>query len=217
MGITARETPVFTLRARAQSPAMPRLVIDEALARAVPGEILKSLPIQKDRMVLAYLPAWNFGHVDNIGVGNNDGGVRTYFDWAELDTALTAPDSKQFWLALYARKTNSHATQGPIGVYKVLEEWTERPLRIKQPTTADEPSAKADYKIGDGWKLINIRDLVRACLKSKSKVHGVVVRFVKGARKSELENWSDYKMVSRVGVREWEGERPTLLIMEPKK
>ena len=35
-------------------------------------------------MVLAYLPDWNFGNVDNLGIGNNDGGVRTLIDWPAI-------------------------------------------------------------------------------------------------------------------------------------
>ena len=46
------------------------------LSRMIDGQIVEVSPITKDCMVLSYLPDWAHGNVDNIGVANNDGGVR---------------------------------------------------------------------------------------------------------------------------------------------
>ena len=62
------------------------------LAQLAPGPIVRTIPVSKDCMVLSYLPDWNFGNVDNIGVGNNDGGVRTLIDWPAIPlTKLVRP------------------------------------------------------------------------------------------------------------------------------
>ena len=52
---------------------------DPDLARRPPGPIGRAVPVSKDQMVLSYLPDWSFGHVDNIGIGNN--GCRTLIEW----------------------------------------------------------------------------------------------------------------------------------------
>src|SRR5262249_1235881 len=85
-------------------PLRPHPGVDAALAAAVPGRAVQVVPPSKDCMVLAYLPDWNFGNVDNLGVGNNDGGVRTLLDWPPLAPELTRPQNRRFYLALYARE-----------------------------------------------------------------------------------------------------------------
>ena len=54
------------------------------LPKDLPGPVVERLPINKDCMVLAYLPDWKHGNVDNIAVANNDGGVRALFAWKPL-------------------------------------------------------------------------------------------------------------------------------------
>ena len=46
-----------------------------ALSGTAGAQGLRTVAVLKERMVLAELPDWNFGNVDNIGTGNSDGGV----------------------------------------------------------------------------------------------------------------------------------------------
>ena len=81
-------------KVKGQQHAQP---VDPDLVKIAPGPIVRAIPVSKDCMVLAYLPDWNFGNVDNIGIGNNDGGVRTLIDWPAIP-----PDE-----AVLARPANS--------------------------------------------------------------------------------------------------------------
>src|SRR5262249_13165119 len=77
------------------------------LTKIVPGKLVQRVPVSKDCMVLAYMKEWNHGEVDNIGVANNDGGVRTLLAWKPLpDKAIEGPN-RRILLAIYSRKTDA--------------------------------------------------------------------------------------------------------------
>jgi hypothetical protein len=78
-----------------RQPQSEPATVDPDLVKLAPGPIVRAIPVSKDCMVLAYLPDWNFGNVDNIGIGNNDGGVQTLIDWPQPSNGQTVV--RCFW------------------------------------------------------------------------------------------------------------------------
>ena len=79
----------------------PAVAVAADLAQAVRGTIARAVPVDRDGMVLAYLPRWDHGHVDNIAVANNGGGVRTLLGWPKLVAGDLAPPGRRYVLACY--------------------------------------------------------------------------------------------------------------------
>jgi hypothetical protein len=183
--------------------------LDRELLGKIDGKVLQVLPIDRDQMVLAYLPDWAHGQVDNIAVANNEGGVRTLIGWPPIDPKLI--DNK-FLLALYARETVSNGEAGPIGAYEVLEDWNEATSWAKQPKTADQPSTEFQFENAKGWHVFDVTKLATAQAKPKAPAHGVMLRFKD--EKQTSETWSGYAFVSREGNGEWEARQPLLLIVK---
>ena len=109
---SARTSVVQVLQDGREQPSNRRPEVDEELARSVSGRIIRAEPIRKDCMVLAYLPDWAHGDVDNIAVANNDGGVRTLIDWPAVTPEEPDSPGRQYFVALYSRKTTSHEPAG---------------------------------------------------------------------------------------------------------
>jgi hypothetical protein len=192
--------------------------VNPDLVKLVPGPIVRAVSVSKDCMVLAYLPDWNFGNVDNIGIGNNDGGVRTLIDWPAIPPDEALSPEKQYLVALYSRKTIHHPPAGMILAFEILEEWPERTSWRTQPRYDGEPVVTYKFEPGGGWKLFDITPLVRARAKASRNGHGILLRFlneeVSGGPK---EVFSDYKIVSREGTDEWADRRPLLLVVKASK
>jgi hypothetical protein len=193
----------------------PSPAVDAELVRRVPGPIVRAVPVSKDCMVLSYIPGWNFGHVDNIGIGNNGGGVRTLIDWPEVPPDEASLPDRQFLIAVYSRQTISHPPAGPIHAFEILEDWPEETSWMTQPRYSSEPAATAEFEPGVGWKLFDITPLVRARAKAGPGRHGALLRF----RREDFsggphETFSDYKVVSREGFGEWANRRPMLLVVK---
>ena len=166
-------------------------------------------------MVLSYLPDWNFGNVDNLGIGNNDGGVRTLIDWPNVPVDEATSPNRQFLIAVYSRKTISHPPASAIYVFEITEEWPERTSWKTKPKYELEPAAICKFEPGDGWKLLDVTPLVRARAKANRQGHGVVLRFLsEDVSSGPTESFSDYKLVSREGAGEWAARRPMLLVVK---
>jgi len=203
----------------AKSPQhAPSTTVNRELAELAPGPIIRTIPVSKDCMVLSYLPDWNFGNVDNIGIGNNDGGVRTLIDWPAVPPDEATSSERQFLIALYSRKTISHPPASAINVSEILDEWPERTSWKTQPRYEAEPAATCKFEPGDGWKIIDLTPLVRARAKTGRNGHGVVLRFLNEDVSGGFpEIFSDYKLVSREGAGEWANRRPLLLVVKASK
>jgi hypothetical protein len=191
--------------------------IDEALVRSVDGRIMKALPITKDCMVLSYLPDWAHGEVDNIGIANNDGGVRTLLNWQPIPLQVAGSTGRRFVLALYSRKTTAAAKTGPILAFEISDDWPERTSWTSQPDYAPEPACTFQFVPEDGWKLFDITSLVRSQAQGAVGKHGVLLRWLSEDRSGQKRDWSGYQFVSREGPGEWVGRRPLLLVVEPTK
>ena len=189
--------------------------VDPELAKLALGSIVRTISLSKDCMVLSYLPDWDHGDVDNIGFGNNDGGIRTMIDWPAIPADEAAVPDHRFVIAMYSRETISHPPAGPIHAFEITDEWPERVSWRNRPSYDPDPVATYKFEPGTGWKLFDITPLVRAQAKAGRKGHGVMLRFV--SEELTGPNHSDYKCVSREGAKEWKGRRPLLLIVKAAK
>ncbi len=190
------------------------LAPSDALAAQVSGRIVRRLPVTGDGMILAYLPQWDRGDVDNIAVANNDGGVRTLLAWSQPTREEIARPNTQFLLAMYSRQTNLRGDPSKIGIYEVLNDWSERISWQSQPSVAEKPQSKHELTAGEGWKLFDVTALVRRQAESSERNHGIMLRFTEERRIGPREDWSSYAMVSREATGEWQWARPVLLVVE---
>jgi hypothetical protein len=190
-------------------------VADAELAEMVKGEIMQTLPVTKDCMILSYMPKWAHGNVDNIAVENHDGGVRTLLAWPEILPQDAADPNRSFLVALYARKTVANAPLEPMGVYEILKDWPELTSWETQPASAEKPAIRFAFVPGEGWKLFDITALIRNHSGAKGKRHGLMLRFLQ--ENGSTNSWSGYQFVSREGAGQWLSRRPKLLIVREKK
>jgi hypothetical protein len=168
-------------------------------------------------MVLSYIPGWDHGEVDNIGIGNYDGGYRTLIDWQPIDPKIAEGGDQRFLLALYARKTVSTAPPGRILAFTITENWPERTSWSTQPAFDLEPAASFNYEGGAGWKVFDITPIVQAQAKSGAKGHGILLRFLHEDRSGRGSKKSEYYFVSREGEGEFKSRRPMVLIVKSAK
>jgi hypothetical protein len=168
-------------------------------------------------MVLSYIPGWDHGEVDNIGIGNYDGGYRTLIDWQPIDPSLASSDAYRFLLALYARKSISAEPPGHILAFTILENWPERTPWTNQPAIELEPAGSFKFEGGEGWKIFDITPIVRKQAKLGTKNHGIMLRFLHEDRSHRGPKKSEYYLVSREGAGEFQKRRPVVLIVKPGK
>lgn len=188
--------------------------VDEALARAVDGRIVRALPVAKDGTILSYLPAWDHGRVDWIAVANNNGGhrggVRALIGLPPVE-GEDGDEGRRFLLALYSRKTTVGDDASPVEAVALTSGWAESTSWDEAPDAAPSPFASSVLTPGEGWKLFDVTPLLRSRADSKSKPHGLMLRFAR-EDVGPGGNWSGYEFVSREGQ---PGRRPMLLVVEP--
>jgi hypothetical protein len=183
------------------------------LAELVDGRILRTLPITKDCMVLSYMPDWSHGRVDNIGVANNNGGVRTLLAWSgEIPASALSEESRRVLIALYSRETTAKSDPGVMEVLPLSGPWPELTSWKTQPTASKEAVAEHNFAPGEGWKLFDVTTLVRNQLTSGEECYGVILQFQQ--EDFTAQTWSGYAFVSREGLGKWAGKHPRLLIVE---
>lgn len=185
------------------------------------GRIVRRLPVIKDCMVLAYLPGWNHGNVDNLAVADNNGGVRTLLAWERPSPQELERTDVRFILAMYARKAELRGEAGPIEIHKLLGDWQERTSWQNQPGLSPEAAATFDAQPGEGWKLFDVTSLVREQARAPQSDHGVAICLpAKNAARDPYsvrqETWSQIGFVSREAIGPLESKRPVLLVVRPE-
>lgn len=185
---------------------------DSDLDAKAKGRILRILPIVKDSLILAYMPSWSHGDVDNIAVANNGGGVRTLLAWQDPTPQEVSQSRLQFLLAMCVRDVRLRTDPGPVQMHEILEDWNEIIGWEKRPRFADEPVARFPLSPDKGWMIFDVTSIVRAWARTNQPHFGVVLRF---AQESLDKDWSDCQFVSREGIGEWENRRPVLLVVDP--
>jgi RNA polymerase sigma factor (sigma-70 family) len=202
-----------------ESPgATQSVLVTPELAKIVADPIVRATHLSKDCMILSYLPDWAFGNVDNIGIGNNGGGVRTLLDWPEIPQQEADAPDRRFVVALYARQTISHPPAGRIHAFAIHADWSELTSWKTKPAYDPNPAISSRFVPGTGWKLFDVTPIVRQDAKAGRKGNGALLRFLNEdfAPRGD-ENFSDYKFVSREGAGEWADRRPLLLIIKSSK
>jgi hypothetical protein len=188
-------------------------VSEKALAKSVPGTIVRTLPVTKDSMVLAYMPQWNFGDIDNIGVANNDGGVRTFFAWETLPKDALGSKNRRVYLAVYSRKTTAAKEGGKIQIAPLATEWNQSPSWESQPKGNETAKAVVTpFQPGEGWKLFDVTPLIEQ--QANVGKAGVVMRFEEENQSASGGDWSGYEFVSREAEKEWKDGKPRLLVVD---
>ncbi len=182
--------------------------------RLAGGEIRATIPIDKDAMVLAYLPAWNHGEVDNLAVANAQGGVRTLLHWPAPPAEALASAKARFWLAVYARQVKAQTPLPDVQVHEITQEWGERTGWAQQPSFAPLPISTTVMTSGEGWRVVEITALVRQQAADPQKNHGVLLKFDR--EDISVPGVSTYQFVSREGLGEWQALRPMVLVVEPR-
>jgi RNA polymerase sigma factor (sigma-70 family) len=181
------------------------------LSEVVEGRIKRSVVVSKDCMILAYMPDWAHGNVDNLGIASNNGGVRTLVDWPDVPPSeVKSPDLK-FYLAFYSRETTPKPKPGSILAFELSSPWPELTSWNAMPDHEPDPVLTAKFEPGDGWKLFDITAFVRD--KEGKSGDGLMFRFLSEDRNGGT--WSGYKLVSREGVAEWARCRPRLVVVDP--
>jgi RNA polymerase sigma factor (sigma-70 family) len=188
--------------------------VDPELAKRAPGTIERAVPLSKDCLILAYLPNQNLGGVDNLALLNYDGGGRVLIDWPNVAPEDAAAPDRRFLIAIYSRKTTSHAPAGPVHAFELIEGWNEFSSWSAKPNHDPEPAATYKFEPGDGWKLFDITKLVRDQAKAGRANHGILLRFLSEDFSIQKENWSGYEFVSREGTGVWASRRPVLLVVK---
>jgi hypothetical protein len=184
----------------------------EDLMKKVDGKVVASIPVARDQMVLAYMPEWAHGRVDNIGVADNQGGVRTMFAWPKIDKQYA---DCRFILACYAREVQAGKEPGEIGAYEIQGKWDEKTPWSKQPTAAKSPAETFKFESGRGWKTFDVTKIISAQFTGSGDAQGVLLRFETEDRKPN--DWSGYQFVSREGESQWKSKHPVLLVVRPKE
>ena len=174
------------------------------------GGVVEGLPVTKDAMVLAYMENWAHGNLDNIGIGNNGGGVRLLVEWRQPEGEVKG---KRFLLDLFAREATSPANDAAVGqaekpkirILPIHKEWDELISWTTQPPTPEEPAAEAAFDGRKGWKVFDVTPLVRA------GARGALLRF----EREDLPpgEGCSYQFVSREGDAL---RRPVLLVVQDK-
>ena len=180
------------------------------LTAVVAGRIARAVPLARDCMVLRYLPEWDHGDVDNLGVCDYDGGVRALLAWPDLPAADLSPPGRRFLLALYVRETRARGPAGPIGVHEITEDWPERTSWWLAPEFVEPPAATARFGPGAGWKLFDVTPVVRG--RSRGR-HGVLLKFRDEGH--PVRSGCEYDIVSREAAGPWSAKRPLLLLVDP--
>jgi RNA polymerase sigma factor (sigma-70 family) len=188
---------------------------DPELVRRAGGTIVAMAPITKDCMVLSYIPDWNHGNVDNIGIGNYDGGYRTLFDWKALTPKTMVDGDRRYLLALYVRKSTGTEPPGPILAFGITGDWPERTSWRTMPDYDPEPAASFKFEPGEGWKVFDITPIIRAQERPGRTGHGLLLRFMNEDRSSRTSRKAEFDFASREAQGPDAPHRPIILITRP--
>jgi len=188
---------------------------DGELKAQVKGRIVETLPVTRDCMILAYIPQWNHGNVDNIAVANNDGGVRTLLAWQEPTPQQLSRPNLRFLLAMYVRDSHTPDKPRSLQMHDILDDWNERTSWEKRPLFASEPAARFEITATNGWNFFDVTALLQKHAKGPKPTFGVVLRFADESSDADKSTYSSYQFVSREGIGPWESRRPVLLVVDP--
>ncbi len=184
------------------------------LSTLVEGQIVRSAEVTQDCLILAYMPDWGFGNVDNLAIEGVNGGVRTLVDWPNLPAKEAETEALQFYLAFYSRTTKFNPKPGSILALEISEGWPERTSWKTRPFTEPDPVGTYTVEPSEGWKVFNITSFVR---KNEGRSgHGLMFRFLNEDRPASKET-AGYQFVSREGAEQWADKRPRLIVVDRTK
>ena len=187
-----------------------KVVIDDELSEAVKGKIVKALVVNKDSMILSYMPYWNHGNIDHIAIASCHGGARVLVNWADIAAKDARNPNYSFILALYSRETTYRPPATQIGVYEILEDWGELVDWQTEPASSENAISKYDIEDGNDWKFFDVTSLVRDQQANNRKNYGVMLHF----DNEDMDVWSGYRFVGKEASKRWVPRYPKLLIVK---
>jgi len=204
----------LTIAAPPPQPGPPDVPPEQELREAVPGRVVHAFRVTKDLMILSYLPDWAHGNVDNVGLANNNGGVRALYSWEIVPAELIADKYRRVYLAVYSRETTAGPQAGEIAIHPLAEDWPEISAWRNQPKFVDGSApVVVPFAPENGWKLFDVTSIVRD--QTPENNFGVILKFKDEQRPSVLGQWSGYALVSRESEGAWQSRWPRLLVVEP--
>jgi hypothetical protein len=191
-------------------PAVPPR--ETGLEARVNGQIIRTLPVKQDAMMISYLDDRRFGQWDWMAVANNDGGVRTVLSFASPSPEEIKRPALKFLLALFARETRFKPPVGRMQVHETLEKWDEDISWKTRPDFAPEPASGVEMTDAvNTWWLFDVTELIRRQARDGRKAFGITLKFDQEDRGSAEKEWSGCQFVSREGPA---AQRPMLLVVE---
>jgi RNA polymerase sigma-70 factor (ECF subfamily) len=161
-------------------------------AQAEPGlsfdRIVRTEQIVKDCMILAYLPDWNHGNVDNLAVANNGGGVRTLIGIPEIPPEDALREDREFYVQLHVREVTAGVDPSPIAMHEIMQDWPEMTSWNTRPPIG-EAAAHVAFNPTEGFHYFDITPIVRAAAREGRPLRGVMLRFEDESREGD---WSGY-------------------------
>ncbi len=189
----------------------PTVSMEPSLANLLGGRPIRALPVEKDVMVISYLPGWGRGDVDNLAVGNYDGGVRALIGLPEVPRFDRDDPGVRFVLAVYCRKIkDAPGTSGTLQVRSISGEWGEQTSWTSQPPASDVPISTHPFEPTVGWKTFDVTGAIRDP-KADGRRAGVLLRFEDESRKEPHR--LEYDFASRESAE----HRPILMVVEDPK
>ena len=187
----------------------PKMVIDDHLKDAVDAKIIKAYPVNKDSLIMAYLPEWSNSRTDHLSVADCYGGARALFDWPQIEQKYLENPKYHLVLALYSRQTTYNPPFTKLRAYEILENWPEITSWQREPQTAESYFAEFELTDGNDWKFFDVTSLLRRQANTGRENHGIKLRFAQ----ENNPQWSGYKFVSRESKPDLVHLRPKLLVI----
>jgi hypothetical protein len=188
---------------------------NESLSKLAKGRIVDTLPVVKDCMILAYMPNWGHGNVDNIAAANNQGGVRTLMAWKDPSPKQLSQKHLQYVLAVYVREAKASGSPAPLQMHEILADWKEMTSWERQPKIANKPVDQFEMSAENGWKLFDVTSFVTKRALARKKIFGVEFKFADENSAVNKEDYCSFAFVSREGIGEWQNRKPVLLVVDP--
>jgi len=184
-------------------------VVDDELKSLVDGEIVNVYPINKDSLIMAYLPQWCHGRANYTAISNCYGGARVLLNWPDISGEDLENSDYRFVVALYSYETAYQPPVGSMVIHKITEPWSELSSWQTRPEIAKGPVTKTEFTEGQGWKFFDVTALIRKQTKAGGENYGIEIRFID----ERVPAWSGYKFVSRESKPEKVSLRPKLLVI----
>jgi len=207
--------PDSTLDSVRMHPTLAQAFLNDQLAAAGYGAVLRTLPITKTGAVEP-LPNGRWKRTETgeyfvVFSGSNSAGFLC--QWPTIPPDEGESPERRFVLALHANKATG-STANHLQLHEVLEDWDGAEAEDLQISA--EPVGTYDFKPGSGWKLFDVTNVVQARIERGDDDFGVTLRLAdsslipKGADRTHGRYYFSTQLAQRARA----PFRPVLLVVE---